>query len=263
MRIALCIPCYDGRVHDAHMLSVVKTMRLARDAGIEIMTITGRGNAILPEVRNWCVAQALLNECDKVWFVDSDIAWDQCAEDVINMLVAPVDIVAGVHQKRNSFWNEKASLVVKWKNIPPDKDPETGLYAVNSVATAFVAIDCSLFKRIDEAGLVVPYLPNWSDHKLPDPCVKFYRNYFWLGFEEVNLPQANREALEAIGVPGPYRQLQGEDYYFCSLARKVGAGIFVDPRISLTHFDGCVQHNASLKDVRFVDATQTDQPSQG
>ena len=259
MKVALCIPCYDGRVHDAHMLSVVKTMRLARDADIEIMTITGRGNAILPEVRNWCVAQALQNKCDKVWFVDSDIAWDQCAEAAINMLLAPVDIVAGVHQKRNSFWNEKATLVVKWKKIPPEKDADTGLFEVTSVATAFVAIDCSLFRRIDEAGLVVPYLPNWSDHKLPDPCIRYYRNYFWLGFEDLDLPQAYRDALAEIGVNGPYRQLQGEDYYFCSLARKAGARIFIDPRIELVHFDGCVQHNASVKQVRFVDASQADQ----
>lgn len=251
MKIALCIPAYDGRVHDQTMISVSKAMRMAREAGIDILLLTARGNAILPEVRNWCVAQAIQNECDKVWFVDSDIAWDHSAEDAINMLVAPVDIVAAVHQKRNSFWNDKATMVVKWKDIPPKSDPETGLWEVESVATAFVVIDCSLFRRIDAAGLVTPYLPNWSDNKKPDPCIRHYRNYFWLGFQEVDLPAEQRAALAEIGVGPPYRQLQGEDYYFCGLARKVGARIFVDPRVSLIHFDGCVQHNMGLKDVRF------------
>jgi hypothetical protein len=247
MKIALCIPCYDGRVHDALMSSVVKTMRLAADKGVEIMLLTGRGSPVLPDVRNWCVAMSLAAKCDKIWFVDSDIAWENCVPDVLNMLLAPVEIVAGVHQKRNPNWNDPAELVVQWDHIPPAADPETGLWEVKSVATAFVCIDRSVFDRLAESGIAQLYLPNAKltngDH------LRFYRNYFWYDF--IPAPEAARADLLAMGYVGPMQILRGEDFYFCAKAREVGARTFVDPRIELVHFDGCVQHNASLKQVRF------------
>jgi len=249
MKIALCVPCYDGRVHDAHMASVIKTMRLAAQQGLEIMMITGRGSPILPDVRNWCVAMALAADCDKVWFVDSDIAWESCVPEVLNMLRAPADIVCGVHQKRNTTWNSPAELVVRWSHIPPREDDETGLWEVDRVATAFVCIDKSVFARLAEAGIARLYLPHGDitagNH------YRFYRNYFWYDFAPAPLPAASREHLASVGYDGPEEILIGEDFYFCSKAKEVGARIFVDPRIELVHFDGCVQHNVSLKAVKF------------
>ena len=250
MKVALCVPCYDGRVHDAHMASVVKTMRLASQQGVEILLITGRGSPILPDARNWCVAMALAADCDKVWFVDSDIGWEACVPEVLNMLRAPVDIVAGVHQKRNTTWNSPAELVVQWDTIPPKEDKDTGLWEVSRVATAFVVIDKSVFQRLAEAGIARNYLPHGKvtegDH------FKFYRNYFWYDFIPVAPDAATREHLAAVGYDGPMEMLQGEDFYFCTKAKEIGARIYVDPRIELVHFDGCVQHNVSLKNVTFA-----------
>lgn len=248
MKIGLCIPAYDGRVHDALMSSVVKTMRLAAENGIEITLLTGRGSPVLPDVRNWCVAMSLAANCDKIWFVDSDIAWENCVPEVLNMLISPVEIVAGVHQKRNSTWNEAADLVVQWDQLPPKADDETGLWEVKSVATAFVCIDRAVFDRLAENGIAQLYLPN---AKLDASAAhyRFYRNYFWYDF--IPAPEASREKMMASGYIGPMQILRGEDFYFCAKAKEVGARIYVDPRIELTHFDGCVQHNASLKQVRF------------
>jgi len=254
MKVALCVPCYDGRVHDAHMSSVVKTMRLAAVEGIEIMLITGRGSPILPDARNWCVAMALAADCDKVWFVDSDIAWEGCVPEVLNMLRAPVDIVCGVHQKRNTMWNSPAELVVQWAQIPPVEDPESGLWEVNRVATAFVCIDRSVFDRLGEAGIARQYLPHGK--LASGNHFKFYRNYFWYDFIPVEPGEETLQHLAAVGYDGPMEILQGEDFYFCAKAKEVGARLYVDPRIELVHFDGCVQHNASLKNVRFEPAEQ-------
>jgi hypothetical protein len=252
MKVALCTPAYDGRVHDAHMASVVKTMRLAAQQGLEIMLLTGRGSPILPDIRNWCVAMALAANCDKVWFVDSDIAWENCVPEVLNMLRAPVDIVAGVHQKRNTTWNAPAELVVQWGQIPPKSDDETGLWEVSRVATAFVCIDRSVFDRLADAKIARQYLPHGAvkegDH------YRFYRNYFWYDFIPVDPPDESKAHLQSVGYDGPMEMLQGEDFYFCAKAKEVGARIFVDPRIQLVHFDGCVQHNVSLKDVSFQPA---------
>lgn len=250
MKVALCVPCYDGRVHDAHMASVVKTMRAAALRGIEIMLITGRGSPVLPDVRNWSVAMALAAGCDKVWFVDSDIAWEESIDATLNMLCAPVDIVCGVHQKRNPTWNGPPELVVQWDQIPPKVDEVSGLWEVARVATAFVCISRSVFERLAEAGIARNYLPhgkvNEGNH------FPFYRNYFWYDFIPVDPPADARAHLASVGYAGPMEMLQGEDFYFCARAKEVGARIFVDPRVSLVHFDGCVQHNASLEGVQFV-----------
>lgn len=258
MKIALCVPCYDGRVHDAHMASVLKTFRLAAARGIEILLITGRGSPILPDIRNWCVAMALTAGCDKVWFVDSDIGWENSIEAALNMITAPVDIVCGVHQKRNTTWNAPAELVVRWGQIPPPEDPETGLWEVERVATAFLCVDRRVFERLADAGIARNYLPHGGvttgDH------YKWYRNYFWYAIEPSPIPQEAADHLDAIGYDGPRDILIGEDFYFCQRAKEVGARIFVDPRVELVHFDGCVQHNVSLKNVKFevADASPAD-----
>jgi hypothetical protein len=250
MRIGLCIPTYSGHVQDALMASVVSTMQKAAARGIEILLITGRGCPILPDARNWCVAQALAAGCDKIWFVDADIAWEHSIDDAINMLLAPVDIVCGVHQARNLKWNDPARLVVRWKQLPPVEDPVTGLWEVERVATAFVCIDRSVFDRLAESGQAQRYLPNGTI--IPGEYLRHYRNYFWLSLDPVTPPAETVTALEALGVPGPYLGLIGEDFLFCQMAERIGARIFVDPRVKLTHYDGCVAHDANLSNVQFV-----------
>jgi hypothetical protein len=250
MKIGLCLPSYDGRVHDAHMVSVHRSMLLAASQGVEIMHIIGRGSPILPDTRNWLVAHALEAGCDKIWFVDSDISWETCVPEALNMLRAPVDIVAGVHQKKNSLWNEQpARMVVGWGQVPPPVDEETGLWEVNRVATAFVAIDRSVFERLADAGIARNYLPHRADFE--SRYYRFNRNYFWYDFQPAVMDQRTADHLEAVGYDGPMESIEGEDYYFCRKAKEVGCRVFVDPRITLTHFDGCVQHNVGLKDVRF------------
>lgn len=249
MKIGLCVPAYDGRVHDSHSVSVVRTMMKARERGIDIHMIGGRGSPVLPDVRNWCVAQALAAGCDKVWFVDSDISWETCIDEALNMISAPVDIVAGVHQKRNVTWHDPAKLVVGWKKIPPKEDQETGLWEVSRVATAFVCIDRRVFEKMAEAGIAQNYLPNGTIDE--DVHYPFYRTYFWYGFNECVPLDPVRKRLEELGVPAPYRIFVGEDYWFCQQAEALGFKIYIDPRIRLTHFDGCIQHNASIQDVVF------------
>lgn len=250
LKVALAMPVYTGTVSDQTMSSVARTMVEATRAGIEIMLIKGRGNAVLPHVRNWLVSQAMVAGCDKIWFVDSDIAWDKCIPETLNMLRAPVDVVAGVHQRRNVFWNDPPELVVKWERIPPEQDEETGLYKVSKVATAFVCIDRSVFERIDAAGLARPYLS--FGEFIPEPAMKYMRAYFWYDFiTPTTMDDEDKAKLAEFGYDGPLDILQGEDFYFCDRVKEIGGSIFVDPRIELVHFDGCVQHNVSLKNVRF------------
>jgi hypothetical protein len=251
LKIGLCIACYDGRVADATMTSIARTKQLAAAKGIEIFEIIGRGNPVLPDVRNWCVAQALAAGCHKVWFVDSDIAWDNCVPDVLNMLIAPADIIAGVYQARNNLWNDPARMVVQWDKIPPEIDEGTGCWIVKRAATGFMCIDRSVFERMAKAGVVRNYLPNQIIPK--GNHYRYYRDYFWYDFRPVGdrLAPDLAEFLESVGYDGPLEMIEGEDFYFCRKASEIGCKVLADPRITLTHFDGRVQHTASLKDVKF------------
>jgi hypothetical protein len=251
MKVGLCIPCYEAKVSDATMSSVARTMVLAAEQDIEVMLIVGRGNPVLPDVRNWCVGQALALGCDKIWFVDADISWDASVPEALNMLRAPADIVAAVHQARNTRWNDPARMVVYWEKIPPEIEPKSGLYKVKKVATAFVCIDRSVFERLAAAGIARNYLPS---QVLPEgDYYPFLRNYFWYDFMPVgeDFPENLKEYLASVGYEGPLEKIQGEDYYFCTKAREIGCDIVVDPRVSLVHFDGCIAHDMSMKDVRF------------
>ncbi len=253
MRVALCIPDYDGRVHDEHATSLMATVRMADKLGIDLIPMYTRGCAVLPDVRNFLVAKALAAGCDKVWFVDSDISWMKSIPEALNMVLCPADIVAGLHQRKNSKWNGAASLVASWKTLPPKQDEETGCYEVNKVATAFVVIDKSVFQKLADAGIAKNYLP--SHIQVEDIHYPYLRNYFWYDFIPATMTAEQQFHLAKLGMNGPFMSIDGEDFYFCRKATEVGCKIMFDPRIALTHWDGCVQFDVAYRDLEFQPVT--------
>lgn len=250
MKIGIATPCYDGRVHDAHMHAILKLWPYAAAKGVELEYLAARGCAILPDVRNFLVAQAFKNKCDKVLFLDSDISIGD-PEVFLNFLMSPVPIVAGVPQGRNSTWNAEPRLIVRWDKIPPEQDEDTGLWIVEAAATACLLIDMDVFRTLAAKGLAKRYIQHGQVDPNDIPALLHFYNFF--DYEKVEMPPGEKliEQLKAIGYEPPYMMNLGEDFYFCRQARAAGFRILVDPRIHLVHFDGCVQHNAHLGQVSF------------
>ena len=251
MRIGVCVPAYDGRVHDAHSNAMINMATHCSARGVELVFISCRGCPILTDARNFLVAQALYQGCEKIWFVDSDIAWNEC-DALFNMLMSPADIIAGAHQARNVHWNDPPRMVVRWAKIPPEQDEETGCWIVDKVATACLVIHRRVFEKLAEMGIADLYIPHGAAEFSDVDHLPYFRNYFDYAKVEFDPPQKLKDELDRIGYKPPYRMNLGEDFYFCHQAQQAGFKCLIDPRVSLVHFDGCVQHNASVeKNVKF------------
>lgn len=226
MRIGLCTPIRDGKVHFEHMLSVVATLKLASRLGVKVNHYTAPGCAVLPRVRNRLVSTALADECDWVTFIDDDIAWN--APDFFKLPEHGVDVVAGAGAKRHKRWDESPEVVAKW---PPGQligaHTKVGrIWKVDGLGAGFMAIKADVFRKMD--AVTTRYTCDGDPQKYP------MRTWFWLDL----IPGAD-------GV----MEDEGEDYNFCRKWREVGGSCWVDPDIRLRHYDGNVCHDRCLADM--------------
>lgn len=252
LKVAICVPCYDGRVHDEHHNSILRLFNVASLAGVKCQVFMARGHSILPDARNWLVAQALAWGADKVFFVDSDIAWED-ARPILNMLLCPAPIVGGIYQGRNVRWNDPPRFVVRWGQMPPPTDEETGLWIVEKLGTGCLSIAREVFERMAQENRARTYIPHWN---IPEDAsfIKWHRNYFWYDFISIveHLPKESLDRLRKAGITDDEIWTnQGEDFYFCRNAAEMGYQILADPRVELIHFDGVIQHNATCKQIQF------------
>ena len=221
MRIAICTPCYDGNVHSDYMRSAIETERMARKKGHTLIFLTAPGNANLPKVRNVLAATALANDCDAVFMIDADIAWND--DDFFKMLNHGVALVAAAPAKRHNRWDETPAAVAKFQPGEQINGKVTGvgrLWEMDGAATAFMLIRAEVFKAM------VPLTVSYTTEGVA------VRN--WFQFDQ---------AIIGVDIVD-----EGEDYNFCRKYQAVGGQIWVDPDVRLRHYSGSVCHDVCFAD---------------
>lgn len=223
MRVGLCTPCRDGKVHWQYMMSVVETLKLASHSGVEVRHYVAPGCAVVSFVRNVLVAKALSEQCDWIVFVDDDIAWH--APDLFRLIHHGCEVVGAAPSKRHKRWDETPAAVVKWSDDPViGRTTKAGrIWRVPGLATAFLAIRASVFERLE--SVTHPFVTEGN------PMVA--RTWFW------------HDIVPIAGAPTG----EGEDYNFCRKWIEAGGECWVDPDIRLRHYDGNVCHDVCLADM--------------
>ena len=224
MRIGLCTPCYEETVHNNYMLSVMAIDRIAAKTGWDLKVYLAPGTAILPRVRNRLVAQAMIDECDWIVFIDDDIGFE--AQDFFKLFNHKVDVVAAGPAKRHHRWDEQPQAIAGFpKGNIVGRITEVGrLWKMDAVATGFMAIHSSVIKRLE--SVTKPYFTEGVQ----------VRDWFW---------------LDLITVDGQVTD-EGEDYNFCRKVREVGGDVWVDPDIRVRHYTGSVCHDLCLADMEQI-----------
>lgn len=237
MKVAVLVPCYQGTVVWDHYTSMLKTVELGRERGIEILVFTAAACPVLPRVRNFLIAKAIAAGCEWAVFIDDDIAW--APEAFFRLIGHGVDVVAAAPAKRHRRWNEKPSTAVRFVDDRHESGStvqiegvmtRTGrIWKVAGLATAFMAIRLSALAKIEH--LTQPYIYDG----VPGDVGNNMRTWFWY------------KIIDAGNGDGSLTDL-GEDYYFCDLIREAGGSVWVDPDIRLRHYDGNVCHDFALCD---------------
>jgi hypothetical protein len=229
MKVAICTPIRDGKVHYSYAASFAITVASAPQ-GCEMQWFTLAGQANVPRVRNYLAAKAMGWGADHIWLIDDDIGWE--APDFWRMTAESKPFLVGVIQARaGDRLDEPPRLGANFiGNKAPEIDPETGLCEIVEGATAFMRLRRVVFERLAETAEAFE-----PDYKLlSDEEKAWCREYFHYGIDNGRSP--------------------GEDYHFCRDWRRTGGRIWADPKVRLQHWDGRFCFNASLGD--FINAAQ-------
>lgn len=214
--VAIGTPSYANVVSTTYVASLIRSMSLLQEEGIDTMWFCHGNVAAVPRLRNRIVQEAIENEATDLVFIDSDINWQP--EDLLKLLKHDVDIVAAVMPTNSS-------KTISGKTFPfrpldgKLRVNDAGLAEVEAVPTAFLRISGAALRKL---AAVVPTVYMSADHgavmKAP---VMFNYNILPLG-------------------PDNQPMLTGEDFGFCHLARSQSIPIYIDTTIVLGHMKDIV-----------------------
>ena len=103
-RVMIGSPSYDGKLDVWYVNSLIQTVSLADRYNIEIIPIWVSFDALIQRCRNDTLALALLQDCDDLIWIDTDIEWEP--EWVYKLLDYPVDVVGGTYPKKGDTVEE-------------------------------------------------------------------------------------------------------------------------------------------------------------
>lgn len=124
-------PSYDGRLDVYYVNSLIETMRLAPQHGVEIVPIWVSFDSLVQRARNDTVHIAIQMNVDDLVWIDSDIKWNP--EWFYKLLDYNLDVVGGTYPKKA----DDPTFVMQ-QNEFKQLDPATGLVEVSALGTGFV-----------------------------------------------------------------------------------------------------------------------------
>ncbi len=192
-------PCLDGRPEAFYMNSVLQTVALGAQRGVEIKPILLSYDAMIQRARNDIVRLALEGGFDDLLMIDDDEEWE--AAQALALIDHPVDVVgAAVRKKADNveLYNVKANSPF----LPVD--PATGLWIADAIGTGFLRVS----RRALEA------LWNSSEQYVED---------------------SGKQGRMVFNVAVVGGRLWGEDTFMCEKLKRAGFKIHVDARFTVTH----------------------------
>jgi hypothetical protein len=203
--------------------AVQRRDQLASQQTYEVGLYTLAMESLLARGRSHCAQKAMVENWDKLFFIDSDEAWTP--DQFIQILQSPFPITCGAvplktHPIVLNFLPFKDDQEKYWKQWNGLKTPEgmwlmsydKGKYIkVARAGTGFMCIDVKVLKKMAEKA---------RHYQYPSPQTGFNETHYSL-FEEGTRPGQD--------------DYYSEDWAFCALAQECGYDIVVDTDVCVTH----------------------------
>jgi hypothetical protein len=216
-KLAICIPVYTGQVGVSFVTSLISSVVVMKQLGLDVVIYWEQGNAIVQSARDRLVNKALSDGATKIMFIDSDIVFTD--DDLMRLLGFSTyhPIVAAAYPARK----DPPTFIVSIPDIKNLNWNEHGLLEVEGLGFGFVVIDSSVFNAME---------PNCSKYDDAKAKLTGVVEYFKVGV-----------------VDG---KLIGEDVHFFKHASELGFPIWLDASINLGHL-GQKQYSYPFKKVLF------------
>lgn len=223
-------------VHSKSMAATVETLSRA---GIQFDFLQVQGSCHVDDVRNGIIRDFLkwerpasevphcLYRYTDLFFIDADMGWDP--KSVIDLILAPGDIVAGVYRHKND--TETYPFVAgQFEGLGLN---EAQLFEMPKVATGFMRIRRPVLEKLTEieragglnkTGSPRAWWPNPEDEaRNPNHSVARICERGWP--RELGIPEEIH----------PGNDYQSSDYVLCMKARAAGFRVFADPDMKFQH----------------------------
>jgi hypothetical protein len=241
--LIILTPCYNSSMYVTYTESLLQTMFMCKDLGINATIHFCRNDSLVSRARNNLIAKAMnISTATHFLFIDADITWSPF--DILKLLVADKPIVGGIYPIKNYEFDKLASNpnfvsdIFNRKNKSQLKDSfsnkeylqnnmvryninyasntleiENNLSKVKHLATGFMLIKRTVIELMSKAF----------------PQTKYVDDVGFLSGKENDFAYA----LFDCGVEdGHYFS---EDWMFCHRWQKMGGSVYADITINLDH----------------------------
>ncbi len=227
--VFLATPCFGGQVGQGYMQSVISLMQHTANYPVT-MTLALLGNdALITRSRNTLVS-TFLNDSSAthLLFIDADISFE--ASDVIRLLAADKDVVAGMYPIKALDWE----MAAQRSPLSRETEEEAALNYVGTplpgaeaewdgdfVTASYAGTGLILIKRqvIEKMIAAYPHLQYGAIHSYP----------------RTNRTPGTQYALFECMIESKTGLYLSEDYAFCHRWRDIGGKIWLDTAGRLTH----------------------------
>jgi hypothetical protein len=201
MKIFVAIPVYDGKLQVQTVKCLLEEQSLASLSGDEIHFYFLPSCSVPAMGRNQLVQEFLKSPCDKIFFLDSDITFE--LGSLLKVARSPADLVGGCYR----FKLDQESYPIGWLDKNELWADKNGLIEVETLPNGFLAISRNVFETLRAAHPDREYTHQG----------KTAFCYFQMVFKDGHL--------------------HSEDTFFCKEWRETGGKVFLDPEITITHWD--------------------------
>jgi glycosyltransferase involved in cell wall biosynthesis len=216
-KVMIGTPAHDGRVDVWFANSLVNTVKLSYEKGIEIVPIYMSYDSLVQRARNDIVRLALDENFDDLIFIDSDEEWDP--EWIFRLLNLKEDVIGLPVVKKSD------QMMFNIKALPTGlKTQQNGLMEVEAVGTGFMKISRAALKKVWEVS------PEYK-----------------------NEGRTCRMVFDVKVVDG---QLVSEDNIFCSKWRSLGGKVFIEPSMTCNHIGVKKYQGNFLEYLNFIKQTE-------
>lgn len=202
MKLLIATPFYEMKGWSGYISSLVYTTKLLERAGIDFDFWELSGDSYIDRARNKIALDFMESDYTDLLFIDSDERWN--LKGLVNLLKADADVVGAGYPCKNN-WKFFSCLI----DTLPDGRPETnaqGLISARTVPTGFMKIRRTVFEQLANiTNTYMDYEPSLGKER------KFY-NFFG------RIPPL------------------GEDGSFCLRWQQIGGKVWVEPRVTITHY---------------------------
>tara|TARA_A100001011_G_scaffold379111_1_gene444720 strand:+ start:225 stop:986 length:762 start_codon:yes stop_codon:yes gene_type:complete len=222
VRLFICTPTYGYTCDIRYLTCLLKTKDFLISKGVEVEISFIGYESLIPRARNTFVARFLANpENTHLLFIDGDITWKK--EDVLKLILRDKDLIGGLYPQKKYHWNrlnnvsnnESYKLLNYNVNLlNKNNRVVNGLLKVKHIATGFMMIRRNVLLNMIQKFPEMKYCDDINCCKNKEE-EKYLYSFF-----------------DCLVVNGHYLS---EDYYFCTLWKKLNGDIYADFSINLCH----------------------------